>query len=185
MGFRHYSPRRYCFKSKIETSFGETLQDLAYPKIFFAVRNDSGALYTDHPVHRQGILNLHLLEIATRAYRQTHRKAWTNASHGPSVCRGLSCATAKCKAHRARRLPWPTLVIRLDVRPLSPGLLAYAIYDVEYMHDLFTMLSRKYCKAMNMEVVRDIMEVSQQIAMESIMPEYKPDEEQQFYRCID
>ncbi|KAL2181542.1 ribonuclease H-like domain-containing protein [Thermothelomyces heterothallicus CBS 202.75] len=130
-------------------SAGRTLRDLledgAVPKVFFDVRNDSDALYSHFGVRLEGVVDLQLMELATRPAPTAVRPRNVFVS-GLAKCIGVlapaeRAAWAAAK-DRGRRLFAPELGGTYSVfnqRPLSEEVWLYSVQDVRFLPRLWAL----------------------------------------------
>jgi exonuclease 3'-5' domain-containing protein 1 len=64
------SLRHECFTACGEggNNLKDSLESNAIPKVFFDVRNDSDALYSHFKIKLDGVIDLQLMELATRSF---------------------------------------------------------------------------------------------------------------------
>jgi exonuclease 3'-5' domain-containing protein 1 len=127
-------------------SLRAVLQSPTLPKVFFDIRNDSDALYSHYNISVNAIIDIQLLELATR-------------DHSMAYVAGLAkCIKRDSTASAAVKLSWQRTketVSRLydpykggnfDVfneRPLKPEILRYCNQDVELLPSLWQVYSSK------------------------------------------
>lgn len=125
------------------------LEDSKIPKVFFDVRMDSDALYGQFGILLAGIIDLQLMELASRMIRGD----WCDGH-----LKGLRTCLAKMQLKdderervkamkdRGKELFAPKKGGRYDVfndRPLSKAIIEYCVVDVAYMPKLFEQYNLK------------------------------------------
>ncbi|KAL2168304.1 hypothetical protein VTG60DRAFT_169 [Thermothelomyces hinnuleus] len=132
-------------------SAGRTLRDLledgAVPKVFFDVRNDSDALYSHFGVRLEGVVDLQLMELATRPAPAVRPPNVFVSGLAKCIERDGVLAPAERVAwaaakDRGRRLFAPELGGTYSVfneRPLSEEVWLYCIQDVRFLPRLWAL----------------------------------------------
>jgi exonuclease 3'-5' domain-containing protein 1 len=141
--------------SKLGHTLKSVLQSPSIPKVFFDVRNDSDALFSHFQVSLAGIVDLQVMEFATR----TFQKRFVN---GLSKCidRDLDLSySQKVECQRVKekgvKLFAPEKGGRYEVfneRPLSADIGLYCVQDVQWLPALYQAYSRKLSKTMSTKV---------------------------------
>ncbi|KAJ4291125.1 hypothetical protein N0V90_010323 [Kalmusia sp. IMI 367209] len=134
------------------------LESDSIPKVFFDVRNDSDALFAHFGIKLQGIIDLQLMELATRGGSgrfsdPLHRRDHVN---GLAKCiqygAGLSFENRKqvqVIKDRGTNLFAPERggsYIVFNLRPLHPDLVRYCVQDVVHMPALWNTYNNKMKK---------------------------------------
>ena len=122
------------------------LESEQIPKVFFDVRNDSDALYAHFQIKLKGIVDLQLLEFATRSF---HSKF----VNGLSKCISHNIALSGPESRKwyevkeaGRQLFAPERGGRYEVfleRPLAPAIVEYCMQDVIWMPKLLLSYAGK------------------------------------------
>lgn len=143
------------------------LESEKFPKIFFDVRNDSDALYSHYGVHLQCVVDIQLLEFATRR-------------RGGRFLNGLAkCISQDCPLDSAKRREWqdvkdtgsklfaPEKGGNYEVfhqRPLPADIVKYCVQDVLLLPTLLAhyagLLSDRLAFQIQSEAIRRV-ELSQ------------------------
>ncbi|CAD6450294.1 4c111411-b7ca-45eb-8981-c8c69ee728d4-CDS [Sclerotinia trifoliorum] len=125
------------------------LESQLIPKVIFDVRNDSDALYSHFGIKLGGVIDLQLLELATRSYG-----------------RDFLCGLAKCMERDLMQTPEELKVRgaikqrgieifapekggRYEVfndRPLDPAIVDYCVQDVQLLPELWEVYNAKLSK---------------------------------------
>lgn len=145
-----------------DVTWKEILESDSYAKVFFDVRNDSDALYYHYKISLRGVLDLQLLEFATRPGRNR-----------PQYLKGLSkCITesgilsyqAARKWEQAKdngvRLFHPDQGGTYDVflqRPLSSAIQNYCAEDVIRLPGLLVYYARRMSRHLAGEVAKEAL----------------------------
>jgi exonuclease 3'-5' domain-containing protein 1 len=145
------------------------------PKIFFDVRNDSDALFAHFGIALEGVLDIQLMENASRP-------AWPSKR----FLNGLkNCIEGDAPLSRQEKQAWTAAKLKgeklwnpekggsykvLDVRPLSKDLFEYCIQDVVLLPTLRTI----YWGKLSGEWKEKVEEASMDRVRESQRPEYNP-----------
>lgn len=125
-------------------STGQTLRGIlesrTIPKVFFDVRHDSDALFGHYRIKLAGIVDLQLMELATRTF---HRRYVSGLSK--CVERDLQMAPAEARAWKEVKEKGLDMFNPerggsyevFNSRPLSQELVLYCVQDVQYMPQLW------------------------------------------------
>ena len=132
------------------TTLKSILESTTIPKVFFDVRNDSGALHAHYNIRLSGIHDLQLMELATRHFSKEFVT-------GLSKCieKNATMTTAQKQAWDSVKLEGLRLFLPkkggsyrvFNHRPLRPELMAYCIQDVQFMPGLYTNYQSKITNA--------------------------------------
>ena len=157
------------------TTLKTLLEDIAIPKVFFDVRNDSDALFFHYQIELRGVEDVQLMENATR----------------PTGSKRLLNGLKKCIADDApisdvEKQVWNQIKERgetlyhpkdggsytvFNARPLAPDITAYCVNDVK----LLPQLRALYWARLDEEWKAMVMTETEARVRESQMPAYEPD----------
>lgn len=126
------------------TSLKSILEDSKVPKVFFDVRMDSDALYGQYRIAMAGVIDLQLMELASRM----NTSGWTDGRvKGLKVCLALDAEMdaderdrVQAVKARGKRLFAPEDGGSYEVfraRPLTEEMVGYCVVDVAYMPSLY------------------------------------------------
>jgi len=140
---------------KLGYTLRSVLQSESIPKVFFDVRNDSDALFSHFQISLAGIVDLQVMEYATRTFKGRF-------VHGLSKCidRDLALSfkqRSECQQVKERgvKLFLPERGGTYEVfnkRPLSADIGLYCVQDVQHLPALYTTYSRKLNTKMSAKV---------------------------------
>lgn len=158
-----------CFTTRGES--GYTLKDILesndIPKVFFDVRNDSDALYSHFQIQLAGVLDLQLMELATRSFSREY------------VCGLSKCIENDAPLSINERRSWIQIKEKgqklfnpgkggsfevFNERPLREDISVYCAQDVQILPRLWIHYSRKITDAWKQRVVeasKERVELSQ------------------------
>ena len=121
-------------------SLKTVLESRSIPKVFFDIRNDSASIHSHHHISVNGIVDVQLLELATRTHSQEYLPGLATCIERDST---VSYATKldwrRIKDHGSR-LYDPMKVGRYEIfneRPIKSELILYCANDVELLPGLF------------------------------------------------
>lgn len=146
--------RAHAFHATDDTgnSLKALLENADIPKVFFDIRNDSDALYSLYGIRVNGVIDIQLLELATRKSSRDYVAGLAKCIEKDSTA---SAATKK-RWHRIKdsvgRLYDPQRGGRYEVfnqRPLKPEILQYCKQDVELLPTLWDAYSSTLRKPSN------------------------------------
>ena len=129
-----------------KASLRTILESKDYPKVFFDVRNDSDALYSHFQISLQGVIDLQLMEYASRPRRGRFLKGLAKCvseDGGLDLTSSLKWRTIK---NAGTDLFAPEKGGRYEVfleRPLAAALQEYCTQDVVVMPKLLTVYGRR------------------------------------------
>lgn len=151
------------------------LEDRSTPKYLWDVRNDADALWAHHQVRLAGVIDVQLLENASRAGDKTYL-------HGldKSVDRDLSALTFTEWERWAQTKKGVKALMSTDVftrRPLDVTTMQYCINDVIYLPALHDV----YAKRITSEWLEKAMDESAQRVVEACEPAYEPQSDEKRY----
>ncbi|TAQ88894.1 hypothetical protein B7494_g2777 [Chlorociboria aeruginascens] len=151
----------------------DILQDEAIPKVFFDVRNDSDALFAHFDVALQGVVDVQLMESATRT--TTSSRKYLNGLAKcveQGVLYGSELRSWKLAKEEGGRLFKPEYGGSYKVfeqRPMPDEIISYCVGDVQYLPKLW----RKFRS--NTHRWRDLVNEETKKRVEaSQKPEYQP-----------
>lgn len=137
------------------------LQSDLIPKVFFDVRNDSDALFSHYDISLAGVVDLQLMEYATRTFRR-------------KFVNGLSkCIERDSNMTYTQRLEWQQVKERgvklfapekggtyevFNHRPLSDDIGLYCVQDVQWLPLLYEVYSKKLNSNMSAKVALATLE---------------------------
>ena len=123
------------------SSLSSLLEDETVAKVFFDVRNDSDALYSLFGIRIQGVIDLQLLEFATRRVRGRFLKGLAKCISEDAPPGWREHSEWEQVKQAGKRLFAPEKGGRYEVfveRPLSSALLKYCAQDVSMMPKLLS-----------------------------------------------
>lgn len=154
-------------KKRRKKTLKTILESPIVPKVFFDVRNDSDALYSHYGISLQGVIDIQLMELASRTYPRS--KQFLNglqycieqhASITPSERKTWS--TMK---ENGKRLFAPEKGGNFEVfneRPLREQIVEYCVQDVVLLPDLYEVyagkLTRMWKTKVEIETLRRVKE---------------------------
>ena len=122
------------------------LESANIPKVFFDIRNDSDALYSHYHVCVDGIIDLQLLELATRSDSLDFVAGLAKCIQKDSTASSEAIQILERTKESVSRLYDPSKGGRYEVfneRPLRPEILQYCRQDVELLPMLWEVYSSK------------------------------------------
>jgi exonuclease 3'-5' domain-containing protein 1 len=156
-----------------KTTLKTILESSAIPKVFFDVRNDSDALYSLFGVELQGIQDVQLMELATRAFSKRYVNGLARCiSNDASLTFKESREWTDIK-NKGRSLFAPEMggsYHVFNVRPLAEELRSYCVQDVQFLPRL-----RAHYYASMSQMWKDRVEVATRARVaESQSTNYRP-----------
>jgi exonuclease 3'-5' domain-containing protein 1 len=144
---------------KLDHTLRSVLQSRSIPKVFFDVRNDSDALFSHFKISLKGVVDLQVMEFATRAFRYKFLSGLSKCIDKDlslSVSQRLECQQVK---ERGLKLFLPEKGGSYEVfneRPLSTEIGLYCVQDVQWLPNLYDAYSKKLTgrKALSAKVAR-------------------------------
>lgn len=120
---------------------GETLASILEspiaPKVFFDVRNDSDALHYHFGIFLRGVVDIQLMENASRPPRSSKRLL-----HGLKKCIEHDLYLSPVERHSWKAVKYQgTNSMNFDERPLSEAVRTYCAGDVHYMPRMWRLYS--------------------------------------------
>ncbi|TVY13036.1 hypothetical protein LARI1_G009337 [Lachnellula arida] len=141
--------------SELDHTLRSVLQSESIPKVFFDVRNDSDALFSQFKISLAGITDLQVMEYGTRSFRRQFVS-------GLSKCidRDLDLSysqRSKCQhvKEEGLKLFAPGRGGTYEVfnqRPLSDAIGLYCVQDVQWLPQLYQTYLRKVSKSMSAKI---------------------------------
>ncbi|CZS92358.1 uncharacterized protein RAG0_02766 [Rhynchosporium agropyri] len=141
----------------LDHTLRSVLQSGSIPKVFFDVRNDSDALFSHFQVRLAGIVDLQVMEYATRTYR----KQFVN---GLSKCIERDLCLSSRQQSECRRVKEIGLKLFaperggtyevFNDRPLSDAIGMYCVQDVQWLPGLYQAYLPKISKSMSARIER-------------------------------
>jgi exonuclease 3'-5' domain-containing protein 1 len=151
----------------------DILHDEKIPKVFFDVRNDSDALFAHFGVALQGVVDVQLMESATRT--TTGSRKYLNGltkcieSYVPQESGLASWKQAKEKGERLFMAKHGGSYEIFNQRPIPDDIILYCVGDVQYLPTLWDRFQR------NTNRWRDLVsEETRKRVAASQQPEYQP-----------
>ena len=146
--------RALAFSTKSVTT-GETFQSIlespSIPKVFFDVRNDSDALHGHFGIRLAGVVDLQLLENATRpGGRRTFVSGLMRCIERDAPMTYAEKEAWQVTKERGRRLFAPELggsYAVFDVRPVTQQIREYCVQDVLFLPGLWTTYMARLSRA--------------------------------------
>ncbi|KAK5046728.1 hypothetical protein LTR84_007489 [Exophiala bonariae] len=132
-----------------EWSLKTVLESQHIPKVFFDVRNDSDALYSHYQISINGVVDLQLLELATRKGSRNRVAGLAKCIQTDSSVSDDSKRAWRETKEAIGRLYDPKSGGRYEVFnecPLRPDILQYCAYDVELLPSLWEVYSTELLK---------------------------------------
>ncbi|KAJ5771461.1 uncharacterized protein N7511_003512 [Penicillium nucicola] len=152
------------------TSLKTILENPDIPKGIFDIRNDSDALYSHYGIRVNGIIDLQLLELATRDYSKDFLAGLAKCIQNNKSLSDSAKKTWHLAKEIGKRLFDPQLGGRYEVfneRPLKPEILIYCRQDVELLPSLWELYSCKlrvptngFWRSMVKEATKDRIKLS-------------------------
>lgn len=149
------------------------LESPKVPKVFFDIRNDSDALYSQYHTCVNGIIDVQILELATRKYSKEFVARLAKCIKKDSTVSSVAKQTWQHTKENVSRLYDPRKGGRYEVfneRPLKKEILKYCSQDVELLPTLWEVYSCKlrvpdngFWRFMVREVTRNRIKLSQSV----------------------
>jgi exonuclease 3'-5' domain-containing protein 1 len=156
-------------------TLGQICEDEKIPKVFFDVRADSDSIYGHLNVHLKGVIDLQVMELATRQDSRVYL-------HGLDRCisklpdnklpRLAAQAWNGVKSIGKRYCTMAGGYGAFDERPIADELRDYAVNDATLMPILFTYYSSSKMLAEDEGLMRLVLKISADRVTRSISPEY-------------
>jgi exonuclease 3'-5' domain-containing protein 1 len=128
------------------TNLRSILQSHSIPKVFFDVRNDSDALYSHFGISLAGVVDLQLMEIATRSRNLRCVNGLARCIENDAPMNPLESEAWSASKDRGKRLFAPELGGRYEVfdqRPLAEEIKEYCVQDVVKLPTLWRVYWQK------------------------------------------
>ena len=149
------------------------LESSKIPKVFFDIRNDSDALYSHYHIRVNGIIDIQLLELATRNDSKEFVAGLTRCIEKDSTVSGVTKQIWQRTKENVSRLYDPQKGGSYEVfneRPLKTEILQYCRQDVELLPALWEVYSCKlrtpeysFWRPMVREATRERIKLSQSV----------------------
>ncbi|KAI7214865.1 hypothetical protein KC343_g771 [Hortaea werneckii] len=117
-------------------------------KVFFAIRNDSDALFGLFGIRVQGIEDIQLMELASRGFQKRHVNGLAKCIERDSALPFAVRREFRASKERGHKLFDPNLgggYAVFDERPLSAEIQKYCVQDVMHMPALGELYRAKLC----------------------------------------
>ncbi|KAK0705522.1 ribonuclease H-like domain-containing protein [Lasiosphaeris hirsuta] len=148
-------------------SLKSVFEDPAIPKCLWDTRNDADALWAHHQVRLAGVVDIQLLENASRS---GSKKYLCGLEKAIKLDLNLGAAELnswlRCKEDTKRLMPTKIF----DVRPMAPGTLNYCVNDVVLLPDLHAF----YLQRIKGDWLSKAKEESLRRVDEACSPAYEP-----------
>lgn len=129
---------------------GQTLLDVLdspqIPKVFFYVRNDSDALFSHLNIELAGVVDLQLMELATRNFSRKHAKGLAKCIERDAPITTLEIRSWKESKEKGLKLFEPERGGSYEIfnlRPLPNDVLDYCVQDVRFLPKLWRHYHQK------------------------------------------
>lgn len=143
---------------KLDRSLRIILESEIIPKVFFDVRNDSDALFSHFKIRLAGVIDLQVMEYATR----TFQKKFVS---GLSKCVERDLPLSYSQIRQCQHVKEEGLKMFaperggsyeiFNERPLSKAIVMYCVQDVQWLPELYKQYKRKLMgKSMETKVAR-------------------------------
>ncbi|QSZ31560.1 hypothetical protein DSL72_001127 [Monilinia vaccinii-corymbosi] len=130
-------------------TFKSILESPLIPKVFFDVRCDSDALYSHFGINLAGVIDLQLMELATRSRDRKILRGLAKCMDLDLVQTPEDLKVRSAIKQRGKQLFAPELGGRYEVfndRPLNPVIADYCVQDVKFMPQLWEIYNAKFGK---------------------------------------
>ncbi|KAJ5549032.1 hypothetical protein N7513_006266 [Penicillium frequentans] len=129
---------------------GQTLLDILespqVPKVFFDVRNDSDALFSHFNVQLAGVIDLQLMELATRYFSRRYVSGLAKCIERDAPLTACESRRWKASKEKGLKLFAPELGGNYGVfnsRPLADEIKEYCVQDVQFLSKLWVQYHQK------------------------------------------
>ena len=130
---------------KSQTLLG-ILESSHIPKVFFDVRNDSDALFSHFNIKLAGVIDLQLMELATRYYSKKYVSGLTKCIEKDARLTTYETRCWKASKEQGLNLFAPERGGSYDVfnvRPLPDEIKEYCVQDVQFLPKLWVQYNQK------------------------------------------
>ena len=130
------------------TSLKTILESPTIPKVFFDIRNDSDALFSNFQISVKGIQDLQLMELATRKGSKDIVAGLAKCIENESPISGAAKDEWQRTKEDARQLFDPKKGGRYEVfndRPIKQEIMEYCARDVALLPGLYNVYNTKLC----------------------------------------
>jgi exonuclease 3'-5' domain-containing protein 1 len=141
--------------SKLDHTLRSVLQSESIPKVFFDVRNDSDALFSHFEISLAGIVDLQVMEYATRTFRKKFVNGLSKCIENDldlSYNQKLECQLVKEEGLKLFAPERGGTYEVFNKRPLSDAIALYCVQDVRWLPALYQTYLRKVSKAMSAKI---------------------------------
>ncbi|CAG8032098.1 unnamed protein product, partial [Penicillium nalgiovense] len=128
------------------------------PKVFFDVRNDSDALFSHFNVKLAGVIDLQLMELATRYFPRKYVNGLGKCIERDARLTTYETRLWKASKEKGLKLFAPERGGSYDVfnvRPLSEDIKEYCVQDVQYLPRLWVQYHRKISPSWARKVITE------------------------------
>lgn len=116
------------------------------PKVFFDVRNDSDALFSHFRVNLAGVIDLQLMELATRYFPRRYVSGLAKCIERDASLTAYEIRCCNASKEKGLKLFAPERGGSYDVfniRPLSDDIKEYCVQDVQFLPKLWVQYQHK------------------------------------------
>jgi exonuclease 3'-5' domain-containing protein 1 len=157
-------------------SLQNILESPTIPKVFFDVRNDSDALYAHYNIALQGVVDIQLMENASRTGSMEFLKGLAKCINSNNFITHAEREGFKAQKVKGELLFNPDKGGSYEVfnaRPLSKDIMAYCVGDVQHLPSLYDFLSS--CGKLSQTSWKEkVAAETKNRVLESQMPSYQP-----------
>lgn len=125
----------------------DILESALIPKVFFDVQNDSDALFSHFNIKLAGVIDLQLMELATRSFSRKYVNGLAKCIERDARLTTYEARCWKASKEKGLRLFAPERGGSYDVfnvRPLPDDIKKYCMQDVQFLPKLWVQLFRLY-----------------------------------------
>jgi exonuclease 3'-5' domain-containing protein 1 len=148
--------------SQTASDKGQTLLDILespdIPKVFFDVRNDSDALFSHFNVKLAGVIDLQLMELATRYYPKKFVSGLTKCIEKDASLTTYESRYWKVSKEQGLKLFAPERggsYEVFNVRPLPDKIKEYCVQDVRFLPKLWVQYNQKISPSWDRKVTTE------------------------------
>jgi exonuclease 3'-5' domain-containing protein 1 len=142
---------------KLDHTLRSVLQSESIPKVFFDVRNDSDALFSHFQISLAGIVDLQVMEYATRTFRKKFVNGLSKCMENDldlSYRQKLECQRVKEEGVKLFAPEKGGTYEVFNKRPLSDAIGLYCVQDVRWLPALYQTYLRKVSNTMSAKIAR-------------------------------
>jgi exonuclease 3'-5' domain-containing protein 1 len=132
--------------SKLDHTLRSILQSQLIPKVFFDVRNDSDALYSHFQISLAGVIDLQVMEYATRTFQKKFVNGLAKCIDRDlnlSYSQKVECQRVKEKGVKLFAPEKGGTYEVFNERPLSDDIGLYCVQDVQWLPTLYQTYLQK------------------------------------------